>query len=103
MEELSKVEVVPREVTEPDGLVFLDDARHSNRDGLDARKHEINADLLEKIFVKDVLIRDGCEADRVKYVAVFTDERDDGFGAANVDTEIHVFSIASLAREGNNR
>ena len=94
---------MPREITEPDGLVFLNDARHGDRDGLDATQDEIDADLLEKILIKDILIRDGGEADRVKNVTVFTDERDDGFGASNVDTEIHNFSIASLAREGNNR
>ena len=94
---------MPREVTEPDGLVVFNDAWHGDRDGLDAAEDEIDADLLEKILIKDILVRDSGEADRVKNIAVFADERDDSFGAANVDTEIHVFSIASLAREGNNR
>ena len=94
---------MPREITEPDGLVVFDDARHGDRNGLNAGEDEIDADLLEKIFIKDVLIRDSGKADRVENFAGGADERDDSFGASNVDTEIHNFSIASHGRKGNNR
>lgn len=103
MEKFGKIEVVPWEITEPDGLVVFNDARHGNRNGFNAGKDEIDTDLLEKVLVKDVLVRNGGETDRVKYLAFATDERDDGFGASNINTEKHNFSITSLAREGNNR
>ena len=94
---------MPREIAEPDGLIALDDAWHRNRNGFDATQDEIDADLLKEILVKDILIRDGRKADGMENVAVFIYECDDGFGASNVDTEIHNLSIASLGQEGNNR
>ena len=103
LEKFGEIKVVPRKIAKPDGLIALDDARHSDGNSFNAAQDEIDADLLKKILVKDILIRDGRKADRMENVAVFIYERDDGFGASNVDTEIHNLSIASLGQEGNNR
>lgn len=71
LEHGSEIEIAPREIAEPDGLVALDDSRHRDRDSLDARENEIDANLLEQGGVKDVLIGDGGETDGVKDFAIF--------------------------------
>lgn len=71
MEHSGEVEVAPREIAKPDGLVALDDAWHGDRDSLDAREDKIDANLLEQGGVKDVLIGDGGEADGMEDFAIF--------------------------------
>ena len=55
-EHLGDIEVVPREIAEPDSAVALDDAGHSDGDGLNVCEDEIDFDLLQKSFVEFGLI-----------------------------------------------
>ena len=63
LEHGGKVEIVPVEIAKPDGLIVLNDARHGDSDGLEARDAEINPDLLEHDAVEFLLVLDGGEFD----------------------------------------
>ena len=65
---------MPVEITEPDGFVVADDARHSNRDNVDAGHDEIDFDLLLENRVELGLVVDGREFDGVEKFAGFIDE-----------------------------
>ena len=103
LEHSGKAEIVPVEIAEPDSFVALDDAWHRDRDGLEARNAEIDADLLKDDTVVLLLILDSGEFDRVKDFARATYEGYDSFGATDVNTEIHDISIALAGASRNNR
>lgn len=62
---LGDVEIVPIEIPEPDGDIALDDARHGDGAGFNARYAKIDANLLAEVFVKLALVLDSGEFDRV--------------------------------------
>lgn len=68
-EQGGEVEIVPREITEPDSLVALDDARHGDADGFDIREDEIDANLLKEIVVENALVGNGGKANRMQNFA----------------------------------
>lgn len=77
---------------------MLDWAWEGDRDSADFVEREIDGDLLEEVFVEVILVLAGGEADGVKELTGGAKQGDEGFGAADVDTEIHE-NIITL-REG---
>ena len=83
------IEGLPREIAEPDGAIVLHNAGHCDTEGDNFGHDEIDADLLEEELVEFLLIDRGLKLDGMKDFASCIHEGDDGFGAADVDTEIH--------------
>ena len=83
------VEGLPGEIAEPSRAVIFDDARHGDAEGDYLAHDEVDADLLKKKTVEFVLVDGGLEFDGMENFASCTHEGDEGFGAADVDTEIH--------------
>lgn len=98
LEFLREIEVFPGEIAEPSAFVILDNARHSDAKSDDVIEDEIDADLLAKVIIEGVLVGAGREFDGVQDFALVIDEGDEGFGATNVDTQIHNFIIADGRR-----
>lgn len=96
---LGEVEVFPGEITEPSAFVVLDDARHRDAKSDHFVEDEIDANLLREVIIESVLVGAGREFDGMQDFALAVYEGNEGFGAANVDTEIHVFIIADV-RQG---
>lgn len=96
---LSEIEVFPGEIAEPSAFIVFDDARHRDAKSDHFVEDEIDANLLAKVIIKGVLVGAGREFDGMQDFALAVYEGDEGFGAANVDTEIHVFIIADV-RQG---
>ena len=93
-----EIEVFPGEIAEPSAFVILDDARHGDAKSDDVVEDEIDADLLAEVIVKGFLVGAGREFNGVQDFALVTNEGDEGFGATNVDTQIHNFIIADGGR-----
>lgn len=103
MKQSSKIEIMPRQIAEPNSLVALDDPRHSDANGFDIRENKIDANLLEKIVVENVLVGDGGKTDGMQNFARLVEQCDECFGSTNVNTEIHDVSIALIGTGRNNR
>ena len=98
LEFLREIEVFPGEIAEPSAFVIFDNARHGDAESDDVVEDEIDADLLAKVIVKGFLVGAGREFNGVQDFALATYEGDEGFGATNVDTQIHNFIIADGSR-----
>lgn len=52
----SDVEIMPVKITEPDGNIALDNARHGDGARFNTRNTEVDADLLTEVFVELALV-----------------------------------------------
>ena len=95
---LGEVEVFPGEIAEPSAFVVFDDAWHRDAKSNHFVEDEIDANLLREVIIKGVLVGAGREFDGVQDFALVIDEGNEGFGATNVDTEIHNYIIADGRR-----
>ena len=94
MEFGAEIEVDPRQIAEPEDLVVIDCAGDGDDGGLEIFEGEIVVDLGDKFAVELLLVVVAGEADRVENFAIVIDESNEGFGAADVNTEIHIVSLA---------
>jgi len=80
------IKIVPIEIAEPNGDIALNDARHGDGAGFDARYAKIDANLLAEVFVKLALVLDGGKFDRVQNFARGVDEGNKSFRTSNINT-----------------
>ena len=65
---------MPRQIAEVNGLVVFDDARHSNRDNIDAGHDEVDFNLLAQNGIEFSLIIDSGKFDGMKKLAVLVEQ-----------------------------
>ena len=73
---------------------MFDRTRYGNRDDLEILQREISVSFGVECIEEDVLVARGGEAKGIEDSAPVIHESDESFGAADVDAQIHSFSIA---------
>lgn len=92
------IKIAPRQIAEPDAFVVMNNARHGDGDSFDGASGKIGADLHEEVGIELGLTENSGEFDGVENFALRINERNESFGAANVNTEIHR-SIITVTRK----
>ena len=92
------IKIAPRQIAEPDAFVVMNDAGHGDGDSFDGASGKIGADLHEEVGIEFGLAENSGELDGVENFALRINERNESFGATNVNTEIHR-SIITVTRK----
>lgn len=72
----------------------MNDAGHGDRNSFEVTGGKIGADLHEEVGIEFSLTENSGELDGVENFALRINERNESFGATNVNTEIHRSIIA---------
>ena len=94
MELSGNIEIMPWEVAKPECMVVFGRTRKGYRNGFEPLSREVGFSFLNESGKEMLLVKCSCEAYGMMEFASFIKDSDDSFGAADINTEIHIFILA---------